>query len=147
MDHLSAQIDFPLPESAVNGERDMILRDHMQRAMQQGATEEQLKEHEEDLIKQASEAAVRRVKTQLILGKIAEKEDIKVENEDMQRVIMNQAMQTRTAPDKIVKELQEDRAKLREMQRAVLFQKTLDFLTEAANVTETEAPAEPAVAE
>lgn len=147
VDHLLAQIDIPLPESAIDAERDNILRQHIERAMQQGATEEQLKEHEESLVAQAAEAAAKRVKTQLILGKIAEKEDLKVENEDMQRAIMNQAMQTRTQPDKIVKELQADRSKLTELQRAVLFEKTLDFLVEQANVTETDAPAEPVAAE
>ncbi|MEO0793543.1 MAG: trigger factor [Verrucomicrobiota bacterium] len=144
IDNLIAQVSFPVPQSAIDSERDVILRQHMQQAMQQGATEEQLEENKEELIQQASEGAVNRVKTQLILGHIAEKEKINVENEDMQRAIMNQAMQTQTPPDKIVKELQKNRDQLQELQRAILFQKTLDFLVEQANVTEVEAEAEPA---
>jgi len=141
IDHLSGLIDIPIPESAIESEREQILRQHVEQAMQQGATEEQLEEHKESLFAQAAEAAGKRVKTQLILGKIAEVEDIKVENEDMQRAIMSQAMQTRTPPDEIVKGLQKNQDQLRELQRAVLFQKTLDFLIEQANVTEVEAEA------
>ncbi|GHB98754.1 trigger factor [Cerasicoccus arenae] len=144
LDHLMGQIEMPLPESAVESEREHILRQHVTQAMEQGASEEQLEEHKETLFGQAGEAALKRVKTQLILGRIAEVEKIKVENEDMQRAIMNQAMQSRTPPDNIVKELQKDQDKLRDLQRAVLFEKTLDFLIDAANVTEVEAEATPA---
>lgn len=147
IDHLMGLIEMPLPQSAVENERQAVLSQHVQQSMQQGATEEQLEEHKESLFEQAGQAAVNRVKTQLILGKIAQAEKISVETEDMQRAIMNQAMQTRTAPDEIVKRLQKDQEQLRELQRAVLFQKTLDFLIDAANVTEVEeAEAEPAQA-
>ncbi|MGE9295078.1 MAG: trigger factor [Puniceicoccales bacterium] len=143
LDELMARVDFPVPESAVESERNQMLQQHVQQAMQQGATEEQLEENKDSLVEQAGEAAVKRVKSQLILGHIALKEEIKVENEDMQRAIMNQAMQSRTAPDEIVKRLQKNREQLQELQQAVLFQKTLDFLVDAANVTEVEAGAEP----
>ncbi|WP_309397866.1 trigger factor [Cerasicoccus maritimus] len=147
IDHLIGLIDIAVPESAIDNEREVILRQHVEQAIQQGATEEQLEEHKESLFGQAGEAAVKRVKTQFVLGRIAEAEEIKVENEDMQRAIMNQAMQTRTAPDKIVKELQKSQDQLRELQRAVLFEKTLDFLIEQASVTEVEPEAEAATAE
>lgn len=146
IDHLSSLIEFPVPESAVESERQAILQQHVQQAMQQGATEEQLEEHKESLFAQAGEAAEKRVKTQIILGRIAEAEDVKVENEDMQQAIMQQAMQTRTPPDEIVKNLQKNQDQLRELQRAVLFQKTLDFLIEQANVSEVEEAAAPAEA-
>jgi len=136
LDQLMAQVEFPVPQSALEEERDVILREHVHRAMQQGATEEQLEENKDSLVEQAGEAAVKRVKTQLILGHVAKKEGITVENEDMQRAIMNQAMQTRTPPEEIVKQLQKNRDQLQELQQAVLFQKTLDFLVDAANVTE-----------
>lgn len=146
IEHLIGLIDIPIPESAIENEREAILRQHVQQAMQQGATEEQLEEHKESLFAQAGEAAQKRVKTQIILGKIAQTEEIKVENEDMQQAIMSQAMQTRTPPDEIVKGLQKNQEQLRELQRAVLFQKTLDFLIEQANVTEVEAAEAPAEA-
>jgi len=135
IDQLQNQVDIPVPESAVEQERENILREYMGRAMQQGATQEQLEERQEELVEGAGQAAVQRVKLQLILSRIAEEEAIKVENEDMQQRIMQQAMAQRRKPDEIVKELQNDRGQLLELQRAVLFGKTLDFVSNEASET------------
>lgn len=135
---LLAAVDFPIPESLVENEREQLLRNHMQRLLQQGITEEQMEEHKEQMISSATEAARRQVKLQLILGEISKKENITVENEDLHQRVMQEAMMTRTKPDQLVKELQKDRSRVLAMQREVLFHKTLDFVIEQANVTEAE---------
>lgn len=134
--------DFPIPDSVVESERDQMLRGHMQRLMQQGITEEQMQEHQEEMLQSAEQAARSQVKLQLILGEIAKEEKIEVTNEDLQQRLLQEAMATRTAPDELVKEMQKDRSRLMQLQRDTLFAKTLDFVLKEATVEETKAPAE-----
>ncbi|MGB0416540.1 MAG: trigger factor [Coraliomargarita sp.] len=131
-EQLNSAVELALPESGVASETDSILRDFMQRNMQQGATAEDFEKQKEQLHQGASEAAAARLKSRFILGKIAEKEKIKVENEDFSRVIMNQAMQTGQKPDALVKELQKDQSRINQMRVDILIGKTMDLLIEKA---------------
>jgi trigger factor len=132
---LTAAVDFPLPESAIKTETENLLRDHMERQMRAGATEADFEKHKDELFTSARAAALNRVKLLLILLKIAEKEGVKVENDDLHRRIMQEAMMTRQRPEQIVKRLQEDRSLLAQLQRAILHTKTLDFVVAQANVS------------
>lgn len=147
IDELVKAVAVELPQSAIEQEREGILRDVVARNQQRGVTEEQLDAEKEGIYARATEDATQRVKAQFILGEISEKEKIKVENEDMQRAILSQAMQMRVAPDQLVKELQKNRELLVNLQRNVLLQKTLDFLVESAKVVETSEPVEAGAAQ
>jgi trigger factor len=136
---LTSAVDFPLPESAIETETQNLLRDHMERQMRAGATEADFEKHKDDLFKSARAAAANRVKLLLILLKIAEKEGVKVENDDLHQRIMQEAMMARQRPEQIVKRLQEDRTLLAQLQRAILHAKTLDFVVAQASVTLTPA--------
>lgn len=136
MDKLSMAVDFPLPESGVEGETQNTLQRLMSQNLQQGVSQEELEKHREQLFETSQQMAKRDVKLQLIIAKIAEKEGIKVEDEDLSRAIYSIAMQTRQQPEEVVKELRKDRGRLMEIQRQLLFSKTLDFLIEQAKVTE-----------
>lgn len=132
---LTAGVDFPLPESALEGETQNLLRDFMERQMRAGATEEEFEKRKDELFTSARQAAVGRVKLMMILLKIAEQEAIKVDNDDLNRRIMQESIMTRQRPEQIVKRLQEDRALLAQLQRAILHAKTLDFVVQQAKVT------------
>jgi len=132
---LNGAVEFPLPESAVENETQSLLRDHIERQMRQGVTEADFEKHKDELHKSAHTAAAARVKLLMILLKIAEKENIKVENDDLHQRITQEAMMTRQRPEQIVKRLQEDRSLLAHLQRAILHAKTLDFVVQHANVT------------
>jgi len=136
---LTGAVDFPLPESAIESETQNLLRDFMERQMRAGATEEDFEKRKDELFKSAREAALNRVKLLLILLKIAEVEKVAVDNDDLHRRIMQEAMMTRQRPEQIVKRLQEDRSLLASLQRAILHAKTLDFVVAQANVTVTPA--------
>jgi len=136
---LTGAVDFPLPESAIESETQNLLRDFMERQMRAGATEEDFEKRKDELFKSAREAAFNRVKLLLILLKIAEQEKVVVDNDDLHRRIMQEAMMTRQRPEQIVKRLQEDRSLLASLQRAILHAKTLDFVVGLANVTVTPA--------
>ena len=132
-EELVKSVDFPIPESGVESETEAVLRDFMQRNMQQGASAEEFEKHKESLHEGASKAAHDRFKSRLILTKIAEKEKIKVENEDFSRMIMMEAQQAGQNPDKLVKELQKDQNRVNQMRRDIILGKTMDLLAEKAD--------------
>lgn len=143
---LTKDANFAIPGSAVDRERDNILREFMQERIQQGANPNDFQENEEELLSGAQEGALGRLRAQYILLEIAKKEKIELKPEDMQQTLMQEAMATRTKPDKLAKELRKDEGRLRELQRQALFNKTLEFLLEQANVTEVEPEKTPAQA-
>lgn len=132
-EELVKSVDFPIPESGVESETEAVLRDFMQRNMQQGVSAEEFEKHKESLHEGASKAAHDRFKSRLILTKIAEKEKIKVENEDFSRMIMMEAQQAGQNPDKLVKELQKDQNRVNQMRRDIILGKTMDLLAEKAD--------------
>lgn len=131
-EQLLAAVDFPLPESGIETETEAILRDFMQKNLERGATKEDFEKQKEQLHKGASEAAANRLKSRFILSRIAEKETIRVANEDFSRVIINEAMQTGQKPEQLVKELKKDESRINRMRADILIGKTMDLLVEKA---------------
>ena len=70
------------------------------------------------------------------MGKIAEAEKIKVEQEDLSQLLYQQAMQTGVQIDKLVQELKKDQERLNSLRQSALFNKTIQFLVDNAKVTE-----------
>lgn len=140
-DQLLAAVDFPLPESGIEGETEAILRDFMQRNMERGATQEDFEKQKEQLHQGASDAAANRLKSRLILGRIAKEEKVQAANEDFSRVIMNEAMQTGQKPDQLVKELKKDQGRIDRMRLDIVMGKTMDLLLEKAERETAEATA------
>ncbi|MGJ3242903.1 MAG: trigger factor [Opitutales bacterium] len=134
---LGEAVDFPLPQSAVEGETEQILREVVEHNVQRGVAREELEKQKDQLYENAAKGAQDRVKLRMILAKIADKETIEVQNEDFSQVIMQQAMMTRQQPDKIVEELKKDRARVQALRQDILMNKTLDYLVEQAEVKET----------
>jgi len=139
---LEELVDFPLPESLIEVESNQILSNHIGRQMQQGAKEEDFEQHREALLASASEQARKKVKLDLILDEIAQKEKVEVEEEDMSRYLYNLAMQTRRSPDDIVKELKKDRGRVMDIQRNIRRSKTVGKILELADIQKSTALAE-----
>ena len=137
-EELLKAVDFPIPESGVERETESVLRDFMRRNLQQGVSAEEFEKHKESLHEGASKAAHDRLKSRLILTKIAEKEKIKVENEDFSRMIMMEAQQSGQNPEKVVKELRKDQSRINDMRREIILGKTMDWLLEKAERSEAE---------
>ena len=129
-DQLNQAVDLALPQSGIESETENILRDFMQRNIQQGTQKEDLDAQKEALHASAYKAAEDRLKSRSILSKIAEKENIKIENEDFSQVIMNEAMQTGQKPEKLVKELRKDQDRINKMRTDILLSKAMDLLIE-----------------
>lgn len=131
-EQLLAAVEVAIPESGIESETEAVLRDFMQRNMQQGVSAEEFEAHKEQLHEGASKAAHDRLKSRLILSKIAEKEKVKVENDDFSRMIMMEAQQSGQKPEKLVKELRKDQNRINRMRSDILLGKTMDLLLEKA---------------
>ncbi len=112
VDHLIQFVTVPLPESGIHSERESILKDFMQKNMQQGVSAEDFEKNKGALHASATQMAESRLKSFIILDMIAEKESIKVENDDLNHAIMQHASMTGQKPEAFVKELKKDRSSI-----------------------------------
>jgi len=127
--------DFPLPQQAVEEESKIIFRSNAQRAVQQGAKEEDIEAKRDELWQQAQTQGQARIKLTITLGKIAEIEKVEVTNEDLAQAATQEAMMLRKDPTVHVKELSQDRQKLNRLRQDILYDKTLEFI--ASNAKES----------
>jgi len=143
MKYLHERIQFELPPPLLKNETRRILADLVQRNRQRGVTDEMLKEKEKELIESAAGLAAHRLKTNFILHRIAESEDIKISRDDINARIREEAAQYNVPVEKMRKELNEHDG-MDALAEQILLGKTLDFLK--ANVS-VDLEQEPAVKE
>jgi trigger factor len=132
---LAARVEFPLPESLLASETQDVLRRFMEDNLRRGVPEAEFEKNKLELYENARRAAAARVKTQLLLAKIAEKEKIQAEERDLDSAIMREALRSSQRPEKVARELANDRERLRSLQQGIIFDKALDFLVSKATVT------------
>lgn len=140
---LTSRVDFPIPESLLESETQNVLRSFIEENMRRGVPQEQFEKDKKELYEGARRAAATRVKTQLILAKIAEQEKVTVTEKDIDAFIYREASMTNSRPDKIVKDLTKDRDRLRAIQQSIIFDKTLDLLVSKATVVTNQSKAQP----
>lgn len=129
---LNEKVDFELPESAIERESYNIFVEFANMQLRQGVKIEQIEAQRDELKENTKEAARTRVKTQIILNAIAEKEGVKVERDDINKRISQEAYMSGQPVEKFVKELTKDQTRLMELQRNILFNKALDVVVAAS---------------
>lgn len=133
MQELLNRVTFDLPESAVTNETRNVVYDIVMDSQKRGATREQIEKQRDQIYNAASDSAKGRVKANFLLRKIAEKEDIKVSQEEVARRIQTLAAMYQIPPDQFVKDLQKRNGVI-EIYDQVASEKTLDFLAEHAKI-------------
>lgn len=136
MNFLSDKTELALPQSAIDGESARILQGMLQQQAQASAAQDDPESALAGMREQANKEAQSRVKSNLILNKVAELEEIKPEDRDFQTMIFQEAMYTQQKPEQIAKDLRKDSGRLRSMHESILINKTLDFLVEQSTVSE-----------
>ncbi|MBP8256408.1 MAG: trigger factor, partial [Opitutaceae bacterium] len=131
---LLQKTDFEIPNSLVEIETQNVLRRFIEENMRRGVTEEQFEKDKKELFEGARRSAASRVKSQLILSRIAEKEDIKVSENDINQYIIQESQRSHVAPDKLLKQLSGDRNHLRSVHQDIIFDKAVEFLVSKAKV-------------
>jgi trigger factor len=120
-----------------------VIYDIVRENQQRGVPKEAIDKQKEEIYSVASNSAKDRVKVSFLLGRIAQKEGIKVDDREMSQRIFTIAQQNQIKPEKLIKQLKE-RDGIAEIHEQILTAKTLDFLELHAQVEEVQpAPAQP----
>jgi trigger factor len=137
--YLHEKTQFDLPPPLLKNETRRALGELVQRNRERGVPDEMLKEKQNELIEGAGGLAAHRLKTNFILGRIAEQEKIEVTKQDVDLRVRQEAARYDVSPDKMRKQLEEHDG-MNALAEQILLGKTLDFLK--ANVS-VEPPAGP----
>lgn len=129
--------DFDIPEDFMKSEILNQANSLAQEGLRNGLSEEELKEQESDILEKAEERAESSLKTNFLLTEIAEKEGLKVEQNELLQRITLMAKQAKKPLKGFTKEIQKN-GQLDNIRQNMLFSKSIDFLIEHATVTEVE---------
>jgi trigger factor len=138
--YLHERIQFELPPALLKSETRRILADLVQRNRERGVPDEMLKDKEKELIETAAGLAAHRLKTNFILHRIAERENIQVSRDDINARLLEEAARYNVPVEKMRKELQEHDG-LDAFAEQILLGKTLDFLKLNVSVGAAQEPA------
>lgn len=136
---LNERVDFEIPAALLEQESQGNAMNMIERAKQQGMTDEMIAEQQEQISESANKQAKLNLKTNFILQEIAIKENIEVTDQDVIQRISGMAEQAGKPVKKYIKELQKANA-IQNVRNSVLIGKTIDFVVEKANVKEITTP-------
>ena len=135
---------FEVPQRLVNFEIQEMIKQTEENLKRSGLSFESAGIKLDDLVEKNREVAVKRVKGDFLLKKIAEVEEIKIGDEDIQRGYQRIAEQYRMTIDEVKKYFKR-REEILPFMNELHNEKVLNFLREQANFTEVAAP-EPSAA-
>lgn len=138
---LLSRAQFDLPESLVGDQTRQVVYDIVKENQKRGVPKEKIEASKDDIYKAANTSARDRVKVSFLVGKIAEKEGIKVKQDEVAHYITGIAHQYNIAPEKMAKKIKE-RNGLNEIYENIIREKVLDLLELNADVEEILAPSD-----
>src|SRR5262249_48038854 len=128
IEELIAKHEFPVPRALVEHQIDLRLERGLRALAAQGMKTEDMKRMDFGRLRAGQqEAAVKEVKSSILLAKIALKENVQVSDEELDSEIMGMARQMQQSPDEVKKRLTQDNAmeRLRDRMRS---EKALNLL-------------------
>jgi trigger factor len=129
------RVNFELPESAVAQETKNVVYDIVRENQKRGISREMIEQEKDKIYSAATQGAKERVKVSFLLQKIAEKENIKVSQEEVARRIQTLAAMYQIPPDKFIKDLQK-RNGVMEVYDQIASDKVLELLQQNAKIEE-----------
>jgi trigger factor len=133
-------INFELPESTVAQETRNVVYNLVRENQKRGISRDLIEQQKDEIYSAAAKDAKERVKAAFLLQKIAEKEGIKVSQEDLSRRVSQLAGMYQIPPEKFVKDLQKKNG-LAEIYDQLVNEKVVDYLQQNAKVEEVPASA------
>ena len=137
------RVTFDLPETAVAQETKNVVQDIVRENHKRGITRDLIEQQKEQIYSAAASGAKERVKVSFLLQKIAEKEEIKVGQDEIAQRIGNMAAAYQIPPDKFIKDLQK-RNGIVEIYDQIMNEKVVDMLQANAKIEEIPAAVTPA---
>ncbi len=135
-DTLISNTNIDIQDAMINREIQALMGEFKQRINMQGGNYDEMleKEGHQKVYEQLKEEAIKRIKTSLIVGKIAQNENVQVTQEDIQNKIAGLANMYRTTTDNIVAEIQKNVNILHSLNQQVITEKVTNLLVENAKV-------------
>ncbi|MGM9993695.1 MAG: trigger factor [Candidatus Avigastranaerophilus sp.] len=136
-DTLFEKIDIKIQDTMINREIQALMGEFKQRVNMQGGNFDEMleKEGHQKVYDQLKEEAVKRIKTSLIIGKIAQEEKINVTAEDIQGKIGDLAHIYRTTSENIVEEIRKNPNLLNSLNQQVISEKVTKLMVDSAKVS------------
>ena len=133
--HLIENTEFAIAESALDMERENLLKNHLSYLSNQGVKQEEFEANKDILYQKSTEEAVFRIKRRLILSAVAEKEKIKLEQNEILNILHQYSMQYRMKIDDVVNLFKDNKEFQDTVHSEAICSKTLILLEEKANET------------
>lgn len=128
---LLGRVNFELPETAVAQETRNVVYDLVRENAQRGVPRDVIEKQKEQIYSAATHNAKERVKVQFLMQKIAEKEDVKVSQEEIAVRVHHLAGLYQIPPEKFIRDLKK-RNGLIEVYDQIMTEKVLEFLEKNA---------------
>ncbi len=142
IEELLKRVSFELPESSVKQETRNVVYDIVRENQKRGISKDIIEQQKEAIYSAATDGAKSRVKVNFLLQKIAEKEDIKVSQEEVAVRVQSLAGMYQIPPEKFVKDLQK-RNGIVEIYDQLAGEKVLTFLQQHAQLEDVAPAAAP----
>jgi trigger factor len=137
---LLGRVNFDLPETMVMNETKNVVYNIVKENQDRGIGKDVIDAQKDQIFSVANNSAKDRVKAMFVLHRIAEKEGVRVDKEEVGRRVMLLAQQYKMSPEKLVKQLQE-RDGFAEIHEQILTGKVLDLLQLHAKIEDAPASA------
>jgi len=139
---LLGKVQFDLPETMVQQETRNVVYNIVSENQRRGIPKEVIDQQKEQIYSAANQTAKERVKAEFIFSKIAEKEGIRVSEQELNLRIVALAQTYNMAPEKFLKELRNRQGGVEEVYAQLLHEKVVDFLQEHAKIEDVAAQAQ-----
>jgi trigger factor len=124
-----------LPERLVASETAYILKDIVGESQARGISDEEIKSHTEEIVKNASQTASDRVRSNFLLTRIADEEKIEETDAEVYQAILQMAERQQMPVKKLAKELAQSGG-INRLRDQIRITKALDLIASGATVTE-----------
>lgn len=135
LEKLTSMIHFELPPELVTAETQGQADEMVERGLGSGMSEDEIEGRQDEIFAAASQRAQTNLKTDFLLQRIAEEENIQLTQEEVANRVAALANQAKKPIQSFASELQKS-GRLRGIQHSMLLSKTIDFLLEHAKVTQ-----------
>jgi len=135
------RVTFDLPETSVAHETRNVVYDIVRENTKRGVSRELIEQQKDQIFSTAATSAKERVKAAFLMQRIAEKEDIKVAQEEIARRVQTLAGMYQITPEKFLKDLQK-RNGIIEIYDQLMNEKVIDFIQANAKIEDVPAAKE-----
>ncbi|HXJ59032.1 MAG TPA: trigger factor [Verrucomicrobiae bacterium] len=140
---LTDRVQFDLPESSLQTETRNVVYEMVSENQRRGLTKDVIEAHKEEIYKSATGFARERLKIGFLFARIADKEGIRADQQELSARISLMAQANHMPAQKFLREL-EKRQGVAEVYQQIIHEKVLDLLHENARIEDVPAGAAPA---